>query len=398
MRTSENRHPAVCMLSASYLGMADVRMAKEMRSLAGHGFSVSAVVAQPNTRPMEQVRVQPIKATRGRFSRYAVQPFRVLRRALRVPADAYRFCGPELICCGIVLRALGRRVVFEMIEDYRGQLPAKRWLLLPLRGRLALQWLYGAVENACARSVSGLIVAGAELDGRMRPVARDTLLLENFPSMLDFPLPLEKRPTGGRPIRIIFAGGIRHESAVRQFVSALDLLSPTLDIEVSLVGGILSPALMEEVQALPGWRRVRYLGSIPQQALRELMWSATAAVVLYTPEPNHYDVRSNRLYEAMACSLPVVVSDFPRWRHLVQESVACGVAVSPSDPESIAAGLNSLIADPQQAQELGRRGRAAFVERFNWERQEEKLIAFYRRMTADGAVAKTACDGCDLLA
>jgi glycosyltransferase involved in cell wall biosynthesis len=97
------------------------------------------------------------------------------------------------------------------------------------------------------------------------------------------------------------------------------------------------------------------------------------------PEPNHLGVRSNKAFEYMAAGLPVIAPDFPAWRALMDETGA-GVTVTPTDPAAIADAITTLLRDPVRAAEMGRRGRQAVRERYNWEAESERLLQLYARL------------------
>ena len=75
----------------------------------------------------------------------------------------------------------------------------------------------------------------------------------------------------------------------------------------------------------------------------------------------------------------MIVSDAPGWRWFTEE-LGCGLAVDPLDPGSIAAAIDHLLCNPEEAEEMGRRGRRAVERRFNWEGEAGKLIGLYRRL------------------
>jgi glycosyltransferase involved in cell wall biosynthesis len=80
----------------------------------------------------------------------------------------------------------------------------------------------------------------------------------------------------------------------------------------------------------------------------------------------------------MAAGLPVVASDFPVWRGIVTQA-GCGILVDPLDVAAIAAAIEELLRDPQRAEEMGRRGRAAVEARYSWSSEAAKLDALYQR-------------------
>ena len=69
----------------------------------------------------------------------------------------------------------------------------------------------------------------------------------------------------------------------------------------------------------------------------------------------------------------------PGWRWMTDE-LGCGLAVDPLDPGSIAAAIEHLLRNPDEAEEMGRRGRAAVERRFNWKAEVDRLLALYREL------------------
>jgi len=134
------------------------------------------------------------------------------------------------------------------------------------------------------------------------------------------------------------------------------------------------------VKALPGWRRVQYVAAVPRVRMLEIMGESCAAIVLYARGPNNMDVRSNRLFEAMAAGLPVIAPDFPKWRATVEGK--CGVCVDPHDPRQIAEACEFLVGHPAEAERMGRAGRDMFLREFNWDAEKKRLIGLYDNVCA----------------
>ena len=77
---------------------------------------------------------------------------------------------------------------------------------------------------------------------------------------------------------------------------------------------------------------------------------------------------SNKMMEYMAAGLPLLVSDIPSLRALV-ERYQCGITADQESPESIAVAVNALLGDPARARQMGAAGRQAFEQVFCYERQ-----------------------------
>ncbi len=93
----------------------------------------------------------------------------------------------------------------------------------------------------------------------------------------------------------------------------------------------------------------------------------------------HHSTASNKIMECLSAGLPILVSDGPALRALVERH-GCGLSVDQSSPEAIAAAVNSLLGDPQRAADMGRAARRAFDEVFCYDRQFAPVIDVVRHL------------------
>ena len=78
----------------------------------------------------------------------------------------------------------------------------------------------------------------------------------------------------------------------------------------------------------------------------------------------------------MAAGLPVIASDFPLWRKIVEDN-DCGICVDPTNIQAVRVACAKLLSNPEKGQQLGRNGRKAVLEKYNWVNEEKKLLALY---------------------
>lgn len=84
------------------------------------------------------------------------------------------------------------------------------------------------------------------------------------------------------------------------------------------------------------------------------------------------------LTRAFACSLPVVASDIPGYREVLDP--AASVSVPPGDGAVLADAVCDLVADEPRRQAMGEAGRAVAVERYAWPRIAERLERIYAQV------------------
>ena len=117
---------------------------------------------------------------------------------------------------------------------------------------------------------------------------------------------------------------------------------------------------------------VRFLGHVPSADLPR--WYATGDIFVSPASGN--ESFGIVLLEAMAAGRPVVATDIPGYRSVIQPGENAE-AIPPGDVASLARVLVRLIEDPARRAELARRGRARALE-FAWPRVVDRIEAVYR--------------------
>lgn len=152
------------------------------------------------------------------------------------------------------------------------------------------------------------------------------------------------------------------------------------DISLALAGSITEQDVQQTISSAD--RRVNYIGWQSREQVAKLLGRSRAGLVLFHPAPNHVDAMPNKLFEYMSAGLPVIASDFPLWRRIIDD-IGCGVVVDPLNPKKIADAVQWILEHPVESEDMGKRGQEAIYERFNWDKEAEKLLMFY-----DGILTK----------
>jgi glycosyltransferase involved in cell wall biosynthesis len=124
---------------------------------------------------------------------------------------------------------------------------------------------------------------------------------------------------------------------------------------------------------------VEFLGPLAPREAWSVLSRCHVGVAALAPIANHRQSYPTKMFEYMSLGLPVVVSDFPLYRDVVERHGA-GVCVDPEDPDAIAAALRMLADRPAEAHAMGQRGREAVRTTYRWDKEREKLFSFYRRL------------------
>jgi glycosyltransferase involved in cell wall biosynthesis len=254
------------------------------------------------------------------------------------------------------------------------QILGKHWI--PRWARPFVSNAFALVEQAVARMVDGIVAATPSI-ARKFPAAK-TVVVQNFPEPSFAQIDGAAVPPEERPDAFVYTGGLMGIQGVREMAQAFALLPEAMTGTVA--GTFHPPELQAEIEAMPGWRRVLYLGHVPRTEIVRAMDSARAGLVLNHPTVNYVDAYSTKMFEYMARGLPVVCSNFPLWVDIVA-GAGCGIPVDPRDPQAIADAIRSLSDDPERARRLGENGRRAIAQRYNWQAELSKLEALYRKLS-----------------
>ena len=364
----------VCHLTSVHRPFDTRIFHKECRTLADAGYDVTLVARHEAHEVVDGIHLHALPTPSNRLARMVGTVRAVHRAALKLDADLYHFHDPELIPVGLSLAGAGKPVVYDAHEHYGAQITEKPWLPGPFRKPAAAMTSF--LERRAVPRFAAVIAAGRDIEEHLVPHARRLVRVANYPildeGLLVDPLSKPKRFT------IANFGGVWSARVTGKVVEALGLIDEP-DVHMILGGRVVEPGLHDAIRAMPGWSKVDYKGMVDRPTLTADSVASHAAMNMYSDSPNHYSIRSNRVYEAMAAGTPVIVSDFPEWREFVERH-RCGLAVTPGDPEAIAGAIRTLAADPVEAAAMGARGRAAVKEHYNWDRCAESLLGLYAEL------------------
>ncbi|MCD2516306.1 glycosyltransferase family 4 protein [Massilia sp. G4R7] len=343
---------------------------KQCRTLAAHGYDVTLVVADDQgDERREGVTITDVGRLPGRARRILVTPRRIRDKALSLDADIYQLHDPELLPVGLALKRRGKTVIFDSHEDVPRQLLGKPYLGPVTRRALALAFAL-AERYACAR-FDGVIAATPFIRDKFLKFKPGTVDVNNFPLVGELE---NAAPWSHKRQEVCYVGGIGEVRGIRELAAAGRQLHSAA--RINLVGKFSEPAVEAEVRADPGWQRVNELGVLDRAGVRAVMERSLAGIVTFHPLPNHLDSLPTKMFEYMSAGIPVIASDFPLWRGIV-EGNRCGICVDPLDPGALAAAIDHLAAHPAQAREMGENGRRAVLKEYNWTVQARKLTDFY---------------------
>jgi glycosyltransferase involved in cell wall biosynthesis len=364
----------------------DVRLQKEAHSLINGGHTVKLVVWD-----------------RGRFNALdnsvlnLQSGIEIIRFKLSVPQDSLRLilCLPfwSIFICYHLIR---QKYDIVHAADFDTYFPAL--LVTKLKRKIIFYDIYDFYADMMAFPVFPTIFRKiiANIDRSLMAVA-DEIILPDESRIKQINISLRKKPiiivnSPSKSIvlsdiersfdqktkfKVFFGGGVSENRGIDDMCKAVR----DLDNVELLVTGPCSEKYAVKLESL--------VNTSPNIKL-DLKWkpydviinqtaSADAVFALYNSNtPNQKYSSPNKLFEAMMCGKPILVSDGNSMADIVNRE-KCGVVVQYGNVGEIKGAINYLRSNRIACKEMGENGRLAFKERYSWNIMEERLLELYGR-------------------
>ena len=346
----------------------DTRIFRKMcASLVNNGYNVSLIVADGNGDTIcNGVPIYDVGASKGRFDRILNAPKRVFTKAIALDAKVYHLHDPELIFIGLKLKRLGKKVIFDSHEDVPKDILSKHYLNPLLRYLLCAIFIW--LERFTLPYFDAVIAATPSIRDKFLKLNKFTVDINNFPIQEE--LVPNSQITVLRS-NVCYVGGIDAIRGIREIIRAMEHVRS--DVRLVLAGSFSEPSVSNEVRQYPGWAKVDELGFVDRAKVREILARSLTGIVTFLPVSNHIEAQPNKMFEYMSAGIPVVASNFPLWREII-EGNNCGLCVDPCDPQAIAEAIDKLVSDPELAHKMGQNGQRAIQRCYNWHAEEKKLL------------------------
>jgi glycosyltransferase involved in cell wall biosynthesis len=347
---------------------------KECKTLARAGYFVSLIAPHYADEVVDGVTIKCVPRGQGRFRRWTTSQWYIYRKVRHDNNCIFHFHDPDLILIGFLLWARGKTVIYDVHEDVPRDVACKEYI--PSWLRPILCEAAKIIEAAAASRFAGIVCATESIARRFQAVNNHTVVARNFPSVAEL---TADAAWCNRQETVVYTGLIAARRGIREMVEAMELLPGNLRATLELAGSFEMDRDYKQVTRLPGWKRTNWLGTLTRTEIASLLQHAKVGLVVYHPIANHLEAGPHKLFEYMAAGIPVVASDFPLWRTIVEQA-GCGLVVDPLKPQSIASAVEYLLRRPFEAEEMGKRGRNAVEQQFNWEAEGNTLLRLYRSL------------------
>jgi len=389
----------------------DVRAEKVMRSLTAGGHDVHLVARNRRGDPVREElpeatvhRLEPWSAlgetldAASQFPafvnpRWAMQMLRVGREtSSEVILVRDLPLAPTAVWAG---RRLGVPAVMDMAENYPAMI-RDIWLdgrQGPLDFLVRNPDLVARVERWSLARLDHVIVVVEESGERlvelgMEPQRVSVVSNTPWPDRIPSAEELDRAPEAGGALRMVYLGLLEKPRGLDAVLAGMRMLMDRgVAVHLDIIGGGRdADALEAESTRLELDDATTFHGVLPYEEALDVFKRVDIGLVPHLAVESWNTTIPNKLFDYMSHGLPVITSDAKPAARIVRD-VGGGVVFTSDDATGFAEAVEK-VAPAEARAEMGRRGREAVRDRYNWEKEADRLLE-----TMDEVVARYRQEG-----
>ncbi len=175
---------------------------------------------------------------------------------------------------------------------------------------------------------------------------------------------------------VLFVGRLVPHKGVQHLIDAVAVLNRDMGKKAYLVVVGKGPheIFLRERARKVRCEKVIFAGRVSREDLPRYY---AAADVFVLPSISRLEAFGIVTLEAMASGKPVLVSNIPGVRDVVDDGVE-GLIIEPLDPKGTAKKIAWVMEHPEEARRMGEMGRKKVEEKYNWSKVVEMILNVYR--------------------
>jgi glycosyltransferase involved in cell wall biosynthesis len=356
----------ICVISTVHPDH-DTRILKQCRSLSEY-FFVDLII-QSKKLSYQNIKILPLPLIRNRLQRVYLIML-ATRLAFKKKYSFYIFHDPELIFLGILLKLFGKKVIYDVHEDYESQILDKHWIPSYLRKVTSI--VFSFIERISSKLFDSIVCATPFIHNKFSKINNKSFCVRNFPPSEELFIDDEAVLLDEQRVsifKILYVGVISEE---RSIIKILDSIK-NIDCELTLGGNFSPPSLQKICEEHESWKKVRYLGFIDRLVFAKVLNESDVGILLFQPLKNHIDALPNKMFEYMAGGLFQISSNFKEWKVLV-EGNSIGITIDPEDSKMLTKTLIELQKNKSHLQNMRSNIRRIYMKNFTWDKEKFELL------------------------
>lgn len=352
-----------------------------MRKAVSHakaGYDVVLVVSDGKPEEVyEGVRIISFtdrNLTRKECYNFLLHNQKLVNYLLSFEADLYEFTAIEMLEVGRKLKRAGKHIVFDHQENWLDSIPL-RLKEIPLGSFIArkIQHIYYKKVLGSFDMISSV---SPNMVKRLSQYNNNCYWTVNYPAISDI---VDDSKVDKKDNTFVYQGTIYSFSNQDLIIDCINSIDSQVQYKIV---GTISDEMIKHIHNLDKNGRVITTGRVNKETLNHMMKESVCGIIVfdYVTEccGNEGQLGSNKIFEYMMCGLPVICTDFKLWKEMIIDKYNCGICVEPGNRRQLLEAISWIVNNPEEAHEMGQRGRQAILEEFNWDHYLPDFLSKYR--------------------
>ena len=370
----------VCILTSVHPPFDTRIFHKQAKTLVKAGYDV-VLIAQHNAEEIvDGIRIVPLPKPKNRFERRTKVVWKLFRLALKEKADIYHLHDPELIPVGVILKLLGKKVIYDVHEYYSEVVPARVHVKT---GYNLVRFITNVFIERIPSLIFDLLVFPTYSLEKEHNIPSKSLTLVNFPNVEDIKKSDSYLNWETKTFDIIHLGTVSPPRMKFMLDVATELSKSQKNFKWLFLGiskntinwsrNNYSRTFLEEY--------ITFLGSVPHLEALKYLGNCRIGFNYHPYEKRFLVAIPMKVFEYMLMALPVVTTALPELKRYLDNNIHA-LLIDSQDPIRYSETIKSLLDNSNEALAMGVRGKSLIMEKLNWEKTEaKKLLRAYENLT-----------------
>ena len=331
------------------------------------------------------VELYSIPRRRGIFGRL-LTVLEAAMKVVRLRPDICHFHDLDFVIMVPLIKMLCRTaMVYDVHEVYPESMLISPNILLPFRPLAAM--IVNIIEKTCAKYCSLIVTADLPNSQSFLSTGVPTVTLFNYPRLSLFqlsPKPAQELSSviSGRRI-LIYQGTISRDRGLFHMLDGMRILKEEVPEVLLLIVGLNNVSLRAEadvqIQRDGLGDHIHIIPWVAHTEIASYIALAEIGLVPLQPSVKYSKNIPIKVFEYMACGIPLLASDIPSIAYYIKKSMA-GVLYDATDAQAFAYQIKRMLDDSAMLQIMSKAGREYVVHHWNWCEMEKLLLKAYAEL------------------
>ena len=351
--------------------------------LAAMGYDLSLIATHEGKEEFisQGVRIIPLTNRPKNFKRRILSSYEAMKKIKKMNVDIIHFHDPDLLPFMLLLSFSRKGIIYDIHENYISRIQEKKnW---PLFFRKFLSGCFRGFETFCINRFSGFTVTTTTMGNMFKHAKKPFCVTSNVPYLSVLPKDLHLNEKNNYPSVYISGSHSRARNCIEIIEAIPTVAAAVPGIRFIFAGKYVPEDFKKTMADLADQKGVAsnlvLEGNLPWLENFNRTSTMHVGLVFYQDNLNNRVTIPNRLFEYMAAGCAVIGEYFPEVQQVIHDA-NCGWVVNSSNPSEIAAAVIDAFADPQRLKLFSSNARKAVEEKYNYENELDRLIAYYKKI------------------